>query len=63
VKCLYCKGDTRVTESGVMPTKVVRRRKCLSCGKFFLTEEKGTLESSELERELYKFRKLRRLMK
>lgn len=36
----YCLGDTCDGETKVMQTSGVhRRRKCLSCGKLFLTEE------------------------
>jgi len=38
--CLCCGGKTKVMDSGSSTEEVIRRRKCLECGKLFFTAER-----------------------
>jgi transcriptional regulator NrdR family protein len=38
--CLYCGGKTKVIDTGRSTEEVIRRRKCLECGKLFFTAER-----------------------
>ena len=40
MKCLYCKGETRVTDKRESPEGTRRRRECVKCRKRFTTYEK-----------------------
>lgn len=40
MKCIYCEGDTRVTDKRESPDGTRRRRECLKCKKRFTTYEK-----------------------
>ncbi|HET9722008.1 MAG TPA: hypothetical protein VFP32_03190 [Candidatus Saccharimonadales bacterium] len=46
--CLYCGGDTKVTNSRLQKrnNQVWRRRSCLKCGAVFTTHESVELESA-----------------
>ena len=39
MECIYCKGDTKIVGSVKDKSRVIRKRKCESCGKDFYTEE------------------------
>lgn len=61
MNCIYCKtGQTRVVETAAMKTKVIRVRKCLECGKRFMTEELGYENRPELNKEMRKIREAMR---
>ena len=38
--CVYCGGKTKVTDCASSSDEVIRRRKCLDCGKVFYTAER-----------------------
>lgn len=40
MKCIYCEGDTKVTDKRESPDGTRRRRECLKCTKRFTTYEK-----------------------
>lgn len=46
--CLYCAGDTKVTNSRLQKrnNQVWRRRQCLTCGAVFTTHEQIELQSA-----------------
>lgn len=46
--CIYCSGDTRVTNSRHQKktNQVWRRRQCLTCQQLFTTEERAVTETS-----------------
>ncbi len=48
MKCVYCGGDTKVVDVATRDDMNVRRRRCLKCGKSFLTRE--ALSETELDR-------------
>lgn len=57
--CLYCGGKTKVIDCATSPEEVIRRRKCLECGKVFYTAERDISlnEGPKLLQE-YKIKKL-----
>ena len=57
MECIYCKGDTKVIGSARENSRVIRHRKCDSCGKDFYTEEKAHEKAYSTLR--YEYNKLR----
>ena len=53
MNCPYCGEATKVMETGTGQDEIIRRRKCLSCGKLFHTVERDIdyKEGSKLLRE------------
>ena len=47
MKCPKCGGQTKVTESRLWGNTTLRRRKCLGCGRIFITEELITSAADE----------------
>lgn len=54
--CLYCGGSTKVIESRSSTEEVIRRRKCLDCGKLFYTAERD-IDYKEGVKLLYEYAK------
>jgi transcriptional regulator NrdR family protein len=53
--CLYCGGKTKVMDSASSTEEVVRRRKCLECGKLFFTVERD-ISTNEGRRLLFEYK-------
>lgn len=52
--CLYCGGKTKVVESRNSVEEVIRRRKCLECGKLLYTAERD-IDYKEGAKLLYEY--------
>lgn len=48
--CVYCGEKTTVEDTKKAPDEIIRRRKCLGCGKIFYTAERDI--DSKLGRKL-----------
>ncbi len=64
MKCLYCKGETRVTDKRESPEGTRRRRECVKCRKRFTTYEKPERKEiivvkKDNRREKFSYEKLR----
>lgn len=61
MKCIYCKdGETTVYDSASTDKVVLRRRRCLSCGKRFFTEERAGESQNGLNTMLNSLKESRR---
>lgn len=56
MKCIYCKGRTKVTNSRPRKDSVMRMRECRSCGKRFATREifRGDLSALKDQADAFK---------